>query len=380
MGLKGYHKLRFGKSLRRLLAAGAALAVLSGTLPALPAGIFGKEIPLQVQAAESTTAKLRSLKIDRAYILEPTGDTTGKEFDVSGYSPDHFTYEATVYRSYDEVNIYPFVFKNGSASVKVNGQTVDGVDDPYRLSVPNPGMYSVEVSVTEGSVTNVYTIQVEKVNTDYRQRKPVVTNEKILNEMKVVETSDGTDQSKEELLKVLKLNTIVEQGSYREDQGVYWKPANSNGAYFVVDLGDVYDISRIRACVLPRNMGESGASIWVSSENVEWEQVDQSQMKLLGDQLILTSNTQWHQDVNRYEFESQPVRYIKWQANTNVNNLQIHQFMIYEDTAPAPQTYDPPADGSIPWEHEERHQYLASGQATVIERGFPLLGWMPSDG
>lgn len=53
--------------------------------------------------------------------------------------------------------------------------------------------------------------------------------------------------------------------------------------------------------------------------------------------------------------------------------------MIYYDAGDVPEE-QPAPEGSIAHQHEERYQYLASGQATVIERGLLLSGWTPSGG
>ena len=80
---------------------------------------------------------------------------------------------------------------------------------------------------------------------------------------------------------------------------------------------------------------------------------------------------------------SYDARYIRFEAtNWQYPNkeLRIYQFMIFYDAAGAPEKMDAPDGASMPWQHEERHQYLASGQATAVERGLSMMGWTPSSG
>lgn len=374
-----------------LCAVSSALAVLL-SLSTASTTLVTAQVENVAENQNQTTApnaQLRSLIFDRAYKLEPVGNTDGKEFDVSGFNSSHFEYKATVYDSWNSVKIYPFKFASSNASVTVNGNAITNENSFYELNVENKGTYQVNVKVTENGVTNTYNIQVEKVDTDYRGRKPVVDNENILNKMKVVSmtASTGTpNSSKDKLLEVLKKKEIMPVNTGAGDTGTFWKPSNSANPYFIIDLGDVYDVSRIRGVVFPRNKYVK-ATISVSADNVDWTASDNAKesegitFKTVIDKGDSTNNTDWHQDVLRYDFnEVQKVRYIKWEVNGTVDNIQVHQFMVYQDLLQAPTSYDPPENGDVAWQHEERHKYLSSGQATVIERGFPILGWMPSEG
>lgn len=335
------------------------------------------------------TAQLRSLIFDRAYKLQPTGNTDGKEFDISGFNSSHFDYKATVYDSWNSVKIYPFKFASSNASVTINDKEITKDNNFFELDVTNKGTYQVQVKISENGTTNTYNIQVEKVDTDYRGRKPIVDNKDIMDNMKIVSMTTPNEQpnsSEDKLIEVLKKKEIMPVNTGSLNTGTYWQPSNSNNAYFIVDLGAVYDVSRIRAMIFPRNKYQK-AKISISSDNVNWTADKNSReseginFKTVIDNGESSNNTDWHQDVLRYDFnEVYKARYIKWELEGNIDNLQIHQFMIYQDTLEAPKSYEAPEGGDKPWTHEDRHKYLSSGQATVIERGFPILGWMPSGG
>lgn len=387
------------KAAKRGAAMGLTLAMSVGMFAPLSAWAASTEATTHEVTAVSaekavSPAQLRSLIFDRAYLLEPTGDTKGKDFDVSGFASNHFTYRTTVYRTWDTVKIYPYAFASSKgAAITVNGQSVNGTGEYYELDTSRVGSYQVEIKVSEAGQTNTYQVEVEKVNTDYRGRVPVVSNQTILENMKVVASTapDASREttSREQLLKVLQKNKEMPLNTGVADQGVYWEPSTPSTAFFVVDLGAVYDVSRIQAAILPRNQYGAKAKISVSADNVDWTAADTAQdsdgitFTTVIDQADIANNTQWHQDTLRYDFNKvYPARYIKFEVTNGdgVNKLQVQQFMIFQETKTAPETYEAPEGASVPWQHEERHQYLTSGQATVIERGYPILGWMPSAG
>ena len=365
---------------RRLLCLLCALALFASGLPGLA---------LPVRAA-GTLPRLSNLILDRVYELQaPGGYPEGADPNDIGFDPDVTQYTGTAYRSVSEVQVYPFA-ESPSAQVTVNGQALNG-QGFVKLSVAEPGEYPVEVKVTDNGVSNVYTVTITKTDADYRGRVPIAEYPEILQALKV--TTDKGNEDK--LLEVLKKENMVvlpesgkADGSYVTTTESYWSvPGNvlpdGTGTdepveLFTVDLGDVYSVSRIRAAFGPSNLalGTNRAKISVSTDGVHWETpVTEGN---------LNTGTQYHQNVTRYELGvSYDARYIRfsvgrWQRPAS--DLRIYQFMIFVDSGEVPEKLPAPDGASVPWQHEDRHQYLASGQATVVERGLPMLGWTPSGG
>ena len=206
------------KAAKRGAAMGLTLAMSVGMFAPLSAWAASTEATTHEVTAVSaekavSPAQLRSLIFDRAYLLEPTGDTKGKDFDVSGFASNHFTYRTTVYRTWDTVKIYPYAFASSKgAAITVNGQSVNGTGEYYELDTSRVGSYQVEIKVSEAGQTNTYQVEAEKVNTDYRGRVPVVSNQTILENMKVV-ASTAPDASRETTSRAAVKSAAKKQGN-----------------------------------------------------------------------------------------------------------------------------------------------------------------------
>lgn len=375
---------------RTLLSTICTFAVLcSALLPVAP-------VAHMVHAAEGEP-RLNNLIIDKVYELMPTDAVPdGVKTNDIGFAPEITEYNGTAYRSVNEIQIYPFT-ESDTASVTVNDRQLN--EDGYvAMDISKPGNHDIKVVVSEGNSSTAYTVHVEKVNTDYRGRRPIVENDTILNAMSV--QSDYTEDTAD-LMAILKKDyevTLPETtavGSYVNTNETYWSVGGTNlpnaapntvipdggdgkNGVFTIDLGDIYSISRIRAIFGPSNLNlaQNRARISVSKDGRTWETpVTKGN---------LNTGTQYHQNVTRYEFGvSYDARYIRfdvvnWQ-NTS-NELRIYQFMVFYDAANTPEKQPAPEGASVPHLHEERHQYLASGQATVVERGLTISGWTPSSG
>ena len=366
---------RLGKRLASLLCAGALAA--SGLLPLIPPVHAQGELP-----------HLNNLILDKVYSIQATDGYPGSaEPNDTGFAPEVTDYVGTAYASVNKVRVYPFA--GASAQVTVNDKALQ--NGYVELDVSQPGEHPVTVKVTEGGASNTYTVNVNKTNTDYRGRTPLVENEKALAALSV-KSSVGDEK---QLLDILKKDYPVvlpesrnANGSYVDTRESYWSVAgdklpDADGSgpateLFTVDLGDVYSVSRIRAAFGPSNLGlgKNKARISVSTDGEHWETpVTKGNMN---------TGVQFHQNVTRYEFGvSYDARYIRfevthWQYPDK--DLRLYQFMIFSDSAQVPVRQPAPEGASVPYQHEDRHQYLSSGQATVIERGFPMLGWTPSSG
>ncbi len=367
--------VRLGKRLTSLLCAGAL--AMSGLLPLIPPAHAQGELP-----------QLNNLILDKVYSIRAVDGYPGSvEPNDTGFAPEVTDYFGTAYASVDKVRVYPFA--DASAKVTVNDKELK--DGYVELDVSKLGEHPVTVKVTEDGASNTYTVNVNKTDTDYRGRIPVVKNEKVMNALSV-KSSVGDEA---QLMKILKKDYMVTltpskqaNGSYADTQESYWsvdgsklpdetgsKPATE---LFTVDLGDVYSVSRIRAAFGPSNLslGKNKARISVSTDGEHWETpVTKGNMN---------TGVQFHQNVTRYEFGvSYNARYIRfevthWQYPDK--DLRLYQFMIFTDSGKVPDKQPAPEGASVPYQHEDRHRYLASGQATVIERGFPMLGWTPSSG
>lgn len=364
-----------------MLSLICTLAVICSTLlPFMPA--------VQTAQAADDAPLLSNLIIDNVYQMTPAGTVPdGVKTNDIGFAPEITEYNGTAYRSVDKIQVYPFT-ESDSATVTVNGNALNS-DGYYPIDVSSIGTYDIEVQVSDNGSTTTYTVHVEKVDSDYRGRRPVVENEDILNKMTV--QSDFAEDTTA-LMDILKKDYEVtlpetkEVNTYVETDESYWSVDGSNlpndpeGEYgvFTIDLGDVYSVSRIRAIFGPSNMNikQGQAKISVSTDGVSWESP------------ITTGNmntgTQWHQNVTRYEFGvSHDARYIRfdvasWQSSAM--ELRLYQFMVFYDAGGAPEEQPAPEGGSVAHQHEERHQYLAGGQATVIEKGLTISGWTPSSG
>ena len=366
-----------GKRALSLLCAGAL--ALTGVLPLSPGALAQEEPP-----------QLSNLILDRVYELEPVGGyPEGAAPNDTGFDPQVTEYTGTAYRSVDSVQVYPFA-ESDTASVTVNGTALN--DKGYvEMDVSQLGDHPLQVKVTDDGATNVYTVTIHKTESDYRGRVPAVENEEIRNALSV-ETALGDPDKLMEILKkdytVVLPESSKNDGSYVTTQESYWsvpgdKLPDSAGTkdpvtLFTVDLGAVYSVSRIRAAFGPSNLalGSNKVRISVSADGQHWETpVTKGN---------LNTGVQYHQNVTRYEFGvSYDARYIRFEVThwqRPEKELRMYQFMIFTDPGTVPEKQPAPEDGGVPYQHEDRHQYLASGQATVVERGLPMLGWTPSSG
>lgn len=342
------------------------------------------------EKAGAGDASLENLIIDKVYELKAVGEyPQGVEPNDIGFAPEVTEYTGTAYSSVSSIQIYPFA-ASSTADVKVNGEKLNS-SGYVQMNVSELGEHKITVNVTDGDASKTYTVTVTKTDTDYRGRTAIVKDEKIMNNLKV-ETAVG-DQTK--LMEILKKDYLVvlpessdTTGSYVNTEESYWeveasKLPDANGTkepttLFTVDLGDVYSVSRIRAAFGPSNLGlgQNRVKISVSKDGQEWETpVTKGNMN---------TGVRYHQNVVRYELGvSYDARYIKFEVTNwqyTDKNLRMYQFMIYKDSAEVPEEQPAPEGGDVPYEHEERHQYVSSGQATVMERGLPMLGWTPSEG
>lgn len=365
---------KLGRRLLSMLCAGAMAACML--------------LPASVHAAPASPPQLNNLILDRVYELEPVGSyPEGAQPNDTGFAPEVTEYTGTAYNSVNTVQVYPFA-ASASAQVTVNGQAPN--DKGYvEMDVSQLGKHPVEVKVTDGGASNVYTVTVNKTDTDYRGRRPIVKDSKILNALSA-KTEVGDAARLTEILKKDKLVVLPESkktdGSYVDTDESYWTvpasalPGSGDNeqpvTLFTVDLGDVYSVSRIRAAFGPSNMNKSRARISVSTDGKTWQTpVTKGNM---------TTGTQYHQNVVRYELGvSYDARYIRFEVSKWEHpgkDLRMYQFMIFTDSGKVPEKQPAPDGAGVPFQHEERHQYLASGQATVVERGLPMLGWTPSGG
>ena len=345
---------------------------------------------IRVQA-DSDGAGLKNLIIDKVYELTPVGEIPdGVTVNDTGFAPEITEYEGTAYSSVDEIKVYPFA-ESDTADVRVNGNALNS-DGYITVDVSELGDHEVKVEVSDNGGSTVYTVDVEKVDTDYRDRRPVVKNETIMDALSVSTSFDNEEQ----LLEIMKkdYNVVLPEsgkadGSYVETEESCWSvPGGSlpDAAgteepveLFTVDLGDVYSVSRIRAAFGPSNMNlsQNRVRISVSTDGENWETpVTKGNMN---------TGTQYHQNVTRYEFGvSYDARYIRFEVTNwqfgDQKDLRIYQFMIFYDAGDVPEKQDAPDGAGVPHQHEDRHQYLASGQAAVVERGLTMSGWTPSSG
>lgn len=386
--------------LRRVVSIVCVLALLIGTV--------STGATRTVRAEGETSADLSRLIIDKVYQIKATDTVEGAVFDETGFSPAVTSYTGTAYSSINEIKVFPFKVSN-TATVTVNDTPVN--EDGYvSIDVREIQDYNINVVVSDGNLQKTYHVTVTKSDRDYRGRRSVTKNPAI-KEVMEVETPIGDPTG---LLEVLKKDYLVSlvptgknDGTYAQSNNESWweVPYDKLPGYegqggpvelFTIDLKNVYTVSRIRGVFGPANLNikQNNVRISVSTDKVKWETPITNG--------IMRTGTQYDQNVVRYEFGvPHQARYIKFEVTRykfteryktlknpkrpnqgyfKPRNLRIYQFMVYEGEEAASTVYPAPKGGNIPHQHEDRHQYLASGQATVIERGIPLSGWTPSQG
>lgn len=368
---------------RILLSLVCAFSIICSTILPLAPTAYAEE-------SAQASPQLENLIIDRVYELTPVGDIpAGVQVNDIGFAPEITEYEGTAYSSVDEIQVYPFAASD-TADVLVNGQPLNS-DGYLSIDVSEIGVYEIAVSVVDNNSSNTYTVTVDKVDTDYRGRRAIVKNDEIMNNLSISTAFDNEDKLMEILAKdylVVLPESKQADGSYVETDESYWsvpgdqlpdaQGTEAATELFTVDLGDVYSVSRIRAAFGPSNLNlqQNRVRISVSTDGQTWESpVTKGNMN---------TGVQWHQNVTRYEFGvSYDARYIRFEV-TNwqfpAKELRIYQFMLYYDAGEVPEKQPAPEGASVPHQHEERHQYIAGGQATVIERGLTMAGWTPSSG
>ncbi len=294
-------------------------------------------------AKESGSAKLNNLILDKVSVLIQRDHP-----DVQEFSPDITDYTGTAYYSVNQVNVFPFK-KDPNATVTVNGTAVTGDS----VNVPlNIGENIITVAVTNGENSQTYTVNIEKVGTDYRGRRPLANDEF------TVSTDFGGDVSA----------MVDGNGS------TYWSPditpvdeEEGTPTSFVIDLQKVRPVSRIsmdyaQNYALWSNM----VRISISDDGESWTPV------------VEQGNMREDQGVVRYEFGiSYDARYIKYEViKFDSDSLRINEFTIFEDPENHLVEQDPPEGGDQPF--VPTNENIARGQEIVIEKGFPVSGWMPS--
>ena len=353
--------------------------------------LISSMLPLSLLAsAQSQGPMLSNLILDKVYELEAVGDyPQGVEPNDIGFAPQVTDYTATAYMSVDSIQVYPFT-QSDTAEVTVNGQDLNA-QGYVTMDVSETGTHDLNVTVTDGEDSTTYNVEITKVEADYRGRVPAVYDQTIKQALSVDTDFDNEDA----LLEVLKKDYAVvlpeskaNDGSYVNTDESYWSVPGSElpdstgndqaVTLFTVDLGAAYSVSRIRAAFGPSNLalGTNKARISVSTDGTNWETpITKGNMN---------TGVQYHQNVTRYEFGvSYQARYIRFEVThwqRPESELRMYQFMIFTDSGTVPEEQPAPEGGSVPYQHEDRHQYLASGQAIVVERGLPMLGWTPSSG
>lgn len=332
---------------------------------------------------------LSNLIIDRVYELSPVSAyPEGVKPNDTGFAPEVTDYTGTAYSSVSLLQVYPFSSSN--AIITVNGKELNS-DGYVEVDVSQLGEYNIAVNVAEAGKEKIYTVKVTKVDYDYRGRTAIVNDEKIMSALSVNTPLGNSDK----LMEILKKDYLVvlpessnTTGTYVNTDESYWeveavnlpdaKGTEEPVELFTVDLGDVYSVSRIRAAFGPSNLGlaSNRVRISVSEDGVVWETpVTKGNMN---------TGVRYHQNVTRYELGvSYNARYIKFEVTNweyENKNLRMYQFMIYKDSSNVPEKQPAPEGGDVPYQHNEEHKYISSGQATVIERGLPMLGWTPSEG
>ena len=147
---------------------------------------------IRVQA-DSDGAGLKNLIIDKVYELMPVGEIPdGVTVNDTGFAPEITEYEGTAYSSVDEIKVYPFA-ESDTADVRVNGNALNS-DGYFTVDVSELGDHEVKVEVSDNGDSTVYTVDVEKVDTDYRDRRPVVKNETIMDALSVSTSFDNEEQ------------------------------------------------------------------------------------------------------------------------------------------------------------------------------------------
>lgn len=319
---------------KKLLSLLLSLTMILGCIPS-----FGTT----ALAAESGSAELRDIILDKVSVLYQKENP-----DVHKFSPEITNYTGTAYYSVNSVKVFPFAV-DSNATITVNGTTVtdNSVDVPLSM-----GVNTINVGVTNGENSKNYTVEINKVGTDFRGRRPMSNNEF------TISTDFGGD-----------VNAMVDGNG-----STYWSPdatpvneENGTPTSFIIDLKQVRPVSRIsmdyaQNYALWNNM----VRISVSEDGETWTPV------------IQKGNMREDQGIVRYEFGiSYDARYVKYEViKFNAASLKINEFTIFEDPENHMVEQDPPEGGDQPF--VPTNDNISRGQEIVIEKGFPVSGWMPS--
>lgn len=147
--------------------------------------MFSGMLPLSLLAkAQGELPMLSNLILDKVYELEAAnGYPQGADPNDTGFAPQVTEYTATAYLSVDSIQVYPFA-QSDTAQVTVNGQELNA-QGYVEMDVSELGTHDLEVEVTDGGDTNVYTLEINKVESDYRGRVPAVYDQDILQALSV---------------------------------------------------------------------------------------------------------------------------------------------------------------------------------------------------
>lgn len=313
------------KKLKKLVACVCSTLMISSIIP---------DLGVKVAYASNYNYELNNIIVEEVPNLD--------------YDEETKTYTGTAYLLVNSINIYPFA-NNPKADIKVNNNKISNGKQTVNLK---EGMNTIKVSIDE----NEYTLKINKVNTDYRGRAPI-DSKKI----------DAKTDFGGELSKMFdgNLNTSWSPTIAPKDE------SETNAATsFVLDLGETRWISRIVA-----DMGGSGYPLWKCMARISTS-IDGETWEIP----ITKGNMREDQKNVRYEFgKSYEARYVKYEIiKFNQANLKINELTVFEDPNGEFPTYPAPEGGDKPYVPENPN--IASGQSTVIEKGFPISGWMASEG
>lgn len=136
-----------------------------------------------VSAVETSNGEepyLKNLIIDKVYELTPTeAYPDGVKPNDTGFAPKVTSYTGTAYSSINSIQVYPFA-SSEDAKLTVNGEYLNS-SGYVQMDVSDLGEHNIVVNVSQGDKSKTYTVNVTKVNSDYRGRTAIVNKEKIMN-------------------------------------------------------------------------------------------------------------------------------------------------------------------------------------------------------
>ncbi len=328
----------------RVLAVVAALTlVLNGSFAVQP-------------SAAADPPQLRDLIVNQSPVLSPS------------FEPAVTAYDAQVYRSVTEVDIKPMV-DDASVSVAVDG--VAPATNGWTKVPVEVGLNSIPVTATKDGQTTTYTVEVTKMDTDYRGRKPIV---------------DVTATSNKDSAPGAAVANVLDG-----DASTYWQPAtkpvttddadSDATTNLLLDLGGSHNVSRIQ---LDTSFAPGGAwqpNIWNNNIDISVSTDDGSTWRSVADKANLRedqgdNSVRWEFGQVAEDVTHVRLAYVKF--DQALNWIRWHRLEVFAGDEGALPEFPAPADAATA--PAPSNPDIHRSQELILRNGLHISTWMPSAG